>query len=95
VTRVRGENVHEQAVAVAGALAELGVREVVIVSGGECRVATARETDLPGFLEGAAAGSSVECAELGVVIHVTAAGLSWDEVDSSRAAAFRRALSAS
>jgi hypothetical protein len=89
---VPGETVEIQAVRVAGALAELGVREVMLIRGGLSKELNTRETDLPAVLCNAPAGSRLECLEVGIVIDITAAGLAWSAADSASAGCFAARL---
>ena len=52
---IPGATLDERLTNLAGALAERGVAELTIVSGGERRTLRARETDLPGELRAALA----------------------------------------
>jgi hypothetical protein len=94
VNAIPGATVREQAVLVAGILAELSVQELEVVEGGQLRRVRARETDLPGVLESSGL-ERVECTVIGVVLHRTGTGLVWSESDAARAREFRRALSPS
>jgi hypothetical protein len=87
VKPVPGNSLYEQTVAVAGALAELGVGELV-VDGRERLMA--RQTDLPGRLCTLPAGTRVRCADPCVEITVTESGLMWE---SDPAGEFARAMS--
>jgi len=89
---IPGNTMREQAVALAGALAELGVTSVTITdASGERFELSARVTDLPGTLTHLAqAGGGVLEAD-GLRVDVTLQTLSWT-AQGERADEFRRAL---
>jgi hypothetical protein len=93
VTRaVPGATKFEQAVRVAGALAECGAREVVLTEHGRDRRLATRETDLPGVLMGAEAGSVLEAPTCGIHIEIQEAGLRWSVADAQLARTFADAI---
>ena len=89
---VPGGTVFEQAVRIAGALAELGVTDLVFKRAGACTGLLARQTDLPGMLAAMPAGSRLECASLGIVVEVGAGGLVWSVVAGGNEADFAAAI---
>lgn len=86
---VPGATPAERAANLAGALAELGARRVVLVGpGGDQRELRARETDLPAaILTGAAA---LECPDLGIGADLVS--WRWRTADDNAAARLRSAL---
>lgn len=89
---VPGVTKASQAIRVAGAFAELGAQNVVIVQGEQAQRLNTRDTDLPAILIEAPAGSRLECEPLGISIDIAATGLSWTAADAAAAARFENAL---
>lgn len=94
MTPVPGATRQEQAVRVSGALAELGVQDLVLRRHGACSGLKTRHTDLPGVLASMPAGTRLECATLGIVVEPSGERLVWRGVPGlgGREAAFERAL---
>lgn len=91
--RVPGGKAAERAVTLAGALAECGVARLALWGPGrrESKL-EARETDLPGVIMGAGAGTLLSCPALGLRIEVTKRWISWTAPDSPGARAFAESL---
>ncbi|MBX3376938.1 MAG: hypothetical protein KF678_08045 [Phycisphaeraceae bacterium] len=90
--RVPGGTVFEQAIRVAGAMAELGVSDLVFKRAGTCTGLTARQTDLPGMLATMPPGSRLECASLGVVVEMRSSSLVWSAVAGGSEGKFAAAV---
>lgn len=91
---VPGAALPDQAVRLAGALAERGIPSLRLVSPGEDRDLPARRTDLPGLIAAEVARHGqvrLECAELDLVIEATAHGLQWSTTQASTADLLARA----
>jgi hypothetical protein len=92
---VPGATAPEQATRLAGALAELGVTEVVLITASGERVLRARETDLPGEIAQAAAeGALLKCPSLGLVVTLSLAGVLWSTDDADPAPSVAKSLDA-
>lgn len=82
------EDVWRRAVALAGALAEAAVADLVVVPvDGPSRRCVARETDLPGVLSAMRAGESLVVASIGLIVRRGAAGLEVESAATERARA--------
>lgn len=89
--RVPGATLRDQAIRVAGALAELGAVAVVVERAGIRAELAARSTDLPGVLV-AGVGGVLRCDPLGIEIYITADGLEWSAQDQAAAQTWAQAL---
>jgi hypothetical protein len=89
---VPGADLREQAVRVAGALAELGVTRLVLECAGERRELRPRETDLAGVIA-RAGGGALRSAAPAIEIRTGTAGLEWACQDPGVAAIWREAVS--
>ena len=87
-----GATLQEQAVRIAGAMAELGVQDLVLKRVGACTGLLTRQADLPGVLVAMPAAARLECASLGVVVEMTGGEIVWRGLDGGRAAEFEKAL---
>lgn len=76
---------HAAAVALAGVLAEAGIKELWIESGGVRRRLVTRETDLPGVLASCARGDALHAD--GLRVTVVDAALHWETSIATLAAA--------
>lgn len=89
---VPGADVREQAVRVAGALAELGVIRLILESeDGSPRELKARETDLPGVIA-ASPGCVLAAPEWGITVRIRTDDLEWEALDVRSAAVWEAAL---
>lgn len=76
---VPGVDARDRAVRLAGALAELGEKRIVLVRGdGEREELAVRGTDLPGAIVAAGAGAVLECGNLGLIVRVMPDAFEWE-----------------
>jgi len=78
---VPGSTQFDQAVLVAGALAEAGVKDVVLRSQGKEERLSSRATDLPWLLASAAPGTELVAESHGIIIRKTKTGFQWKASD--------------
>lgn len=92
--RVPGHTLAEQAVFLAGFLAEQSVVSVMLIDENGPRTLNARRDDLPSLIEAAAADSRdarLQCEALDLAVHLHAAGLRWQTSRPATAALFESA----
>lgn len=78
---VRGDTVRDRAVRLAGALAELAQRELLLSQAGVLTPVYARVTDLPGMIEGEVAehgSATLEAPQLGARFTISADAGLWE-----------------
>jgi hypothetical protein len=90
---VPGADRHQQAIRVAGALAELGVQSLELRSGTALTPLSCRETNLPGLLQGAPVGDELRDPRTTLRFIIGQNGLKWACDDPSMASEIARALS--
>jgi hypothetical protein len=89
---VPGADRHEQAVRIAGALAELGMGHVEVIESASVTKLPSRATDLPGLLDAAPNGLRLRVPATGLAILVESNGLVWMCPDADAAFRFAQAL---
>ncbi len=89
---VPGSTTAEASIRLAGALAELGEKHIVLEQpDGRPRNLETRHTDLPGTIASSPA-ATLRCRDLGILVMVTEDRLVWTAQDPAIAARFRAVL---
>ena len=84
---IEGRNTRERATLLAGALAEAGVKELILGRGGAKVVALrARETDLPGLLIAAAVDDELATPDRSLRVTLGSGAWTWTSTDATIAA---------
>jgi hypothetical protein len=92
---VPGDGRMDQAIRLAGALAELGEHRIVLHHpDGRQEPLAPRSTDLPGLFLAASSGVRIVCGDLGLTISIQDMAVRWEAQSPAAAATIRTALGA-